>query len=182
MRGSWKSGVSPRQHPSSLIGKSWTKEHGEPELDEHDLPKPTFVPWLAKTVEHPEAYGIYFQDRWEEALSVQPRFLYINDWNEWTAGKYHEQSTLDSINFMRRGKDATYFFVDQYNSEFNRCIVMTLMRLMYYLRLFLPAYRMIGIEIIRFLTMKAIMPAFSIATCSFRLRCSIRRRHACWAH
>lgn len=114
--------VTPAQHPSSLIGKSWTKEHGEPELDEHDLPKPTFVPWLGKTVEHPEAYGIYFQDRWEEALSVQPRFLYINDWNEWTAGKYHEQSTLDSINFMRRGKDATYFFVDQYNSEFNRCI------------------------------------------------------------
>jgi hypothetical protein len=55
--------VTPAQHPSSLTGKSWSRERGEPELDEHDLPKPTLVPWLGKTVEHPEGYGIYFQER-----------------------------------------------------------------------------------------------------------------------
>jgi len=111
--------VTPAQHPSSLIGKSWTREHGEPELNEYDLPVPTYVPWLGKTVEHPEGYGIYFQERWEEALKANPQFLYINDWNEWTAGKYHPPEG-ETYNFMRR--KATYRFIDQYNSEFNRCL------------------------------------------------------------
>ena len=114
--------VTPAQHPSSLIGKSWTREKGEPELNEYDLPKEAFVPWLGKTVKNPEAYGIYYQERWDEALSIKPQFIYLNDWNEWTAGKYHTPETLAGLNFMRRGKDATYFFVDQYNAEFNRCI------------------------------------------------------------
>ena len=45
--------VTPAQHSSSLVGKSWTRDKGEPELDEHDMPKPTYVPWLGKVVEHP---------------------------------------------------------------------------------------------------------------------------------
>ena len=111
--------VTPAQHPSTLIGKSWTREHGEPELNEFDLPVPTHVPWLGKTVEHPEGYGIYFQQRWDEALQANPQFLYINDWNEWTAGKY-QPGEGKTVPFMRR--NGTYFFVDQYNSEFNRCV------------------------------------------------------------
>ena len=111
--------VTPAQHPSTLVGKSWTREKGEPELNEHDLPVASYVPWLRKTVDHPEGYGIYFQERWDEALSSNPQFLYLNDWNEWTAGKYHpeEGKTYD---FMRRR--STYRFIDQYNPEFNRCI------------------------------------------------------------
>lgn len=111
--------VTPAQHPSSLTGKSWSRAHGQPELNDQDLPKPTFVPWLGKEVEHPEGYGIYFQERWEEALKVHPEFLYINDWNEWTAGKY-QPANNGTTKFMRR--DSPYFFVDQYNSEFNRAI------------------------------------------------------------
>jgi hypothetical protein len=111
--------VTPAQHPSSLVGKSWTREKGEPELGEQDLPVPAYVPWLDKTVEHPEGYGIYFQQRWDEALKSNPQFLYINDWNEWTAGKYHP-TPGQTCDFMRR--KSPYFFVDQYNSEFNRCI------------------------------------------------------------
>ena len=111
--------VTPGQHPSSLTGKSWSREQGEPELNEFDLPVPTYVPWLGKTVEHPEGYGIYFQQRWDEALQANPQFLYINDWNEWTAGKYHPAEGRTTP-FMRR--NSSYFFVDQYNSEFNRCI------------------------------------------------------------
>ncbi len=111
--------VTPAQHPSSLVGKCWTPEHGQPELNEYDLPVPTYVPWLDKAVENPEGYGIYFQQRWEEALASDPQFLYINDWNEWTAGKYHPDEGK-TYNFLRR--EATYRFIDQYNSEFNRCI------------------------------------------------------------
>lgn len=111
--------VTPGQHPSSLIGKSWTREKGEPALNEHDLPEPTYVPWLGRTVEHPEGYGIYFQQRWDEAIQGDPQFLYLNDWNEWTAGKY-PPSGSPTTRFMRR--DSTYFFVDQYDAEFNRTI------------------------------------------------------------
>jgi hypothetical protein len=111
--------VTPAQHPSSLTGKSWTRENGEPPLNEYDLPEPTYVPWLGKKVEHPEGYGIYFQQRWDEALKGDPQFLYINDWNEWAAGKY-QPGGGGTTKFMYR--DGTYFFVDQYNSEFNRCL------------------------------------------------------------
>ncbi len=110
--------VTPAQHPSSLIGKSWTAKGGEPALNQYDLPLPTFVPWLGQKVEHPEGYGIYFQQRWDEALAGEPEFLYLNDWNEWTAGKYSPPS--GTTKFMRR--DSPYFFVDQYNAEFNRTI------------------------------------------------------------
>ncbi len=111
--------VTPAQHPSSMIGKSWSKEHGQPELNDFDMPVPTYVPWLGKTVANPEGYGIYFQERWEEALKGDPQFLYINDWNEWTAGKYHpeEGQTYDYL-----GRKATYRFIDQYNAEFNRAV------------------------------------------------------------
>lgn len=111
--------VTPAQHPASLIGKSWTREKGEPELNEYDMPASGYVPWLGKTVEHPEDYGAYFQERWEEALKGNPQFLYINDWNEWTAGKYHPEEGK-TYQYMRR--EATYRFIDQYNAEFNRCI------------------------------------------------------------
>lgn len=110
--------VTPAQHPASMVGKSWTREKGEPQLNQYDLPEPTYVPWLGKTVENPEAYGIYFQDRWNEALKSDPQFLYINDWNEWTAGKYQPKN--GTTNFLRRKNP--FFFVDQYNSEFNRAI------------------------------------------------------------
>jgi len=111
--------VTPGQHPSSLTGKSWTRENGEPQLNDQDLPLPTFVPWLGKTVEHPEGYGIYFQQRWDEAIRANPQFMYINDWNEWTAGKYQPDNN-GTTDFMRR--NSPYFFVDQYNPEFNRCL------------------------------------------------------------
>jgi hypothetical protein len=111
--------VTPAQHPASLVGKSWTRDKGEPQLNDQDLPVPTYVPWLGKTVEHPEGYGIYFQQRWDEAIKSKPQFLYINDWNEWTAGKY-QPAPGQTYDFMRR--KSPYFFVDQYNPEFNRCL------------------------------------------------------------
>jgi len=111
--------VTPAQHSSSMIGKSWSRANGEPQLNSYDLPVETYVPWLKKKVANPEGYGIYFQERWDEALKADPSFLYLNDWNEWTAGKY-PAGPGTKVNFMRR--KSTYFFVDQYNAEFNRSI------------------------------------------------------------
>lgn len=112
--------VTTSGHAYSLTGKSWTRENGEPLLDDQDLPVPTYVPWLGETVEHPEGYGIYFQQRFDEAIKSDPQFLYINDWNEWTAYKLHPKPEYGEFPFMRRKRD--FFFVDQYNTEFNRAI------------------------------------------------------------
>jgi len=118
--------VTPAQHPISMTGKSWRAETGQPRLDNRDMPEKTYVPWAGKMVENPEYYGIYFQDRWDEALSVDPDFVYLNDWNEWTAGKYVTGKAPGSelpgpTSFLGR-EDNTFYFVDQYNAEFNRTI------------------------------------------------------------
>jgi hypothetical protein len=108
--------VTPAQHPLlSMAGKSWRRETGEPPLNRYDLPDSAYVPWLGKTVRNPDGYGIYFQDRWDEAIGTNPDMIYVNDWNEWTAVQFHQQA-----GFM--GRQSSYFFVDQYNAEFNRDI------------------------------------------------------------
>lgn len=117
--------VTPAQHPVTMtkenmgVGKSWSRSNGEPKLNEYDLPGSAYVPWLGKTVDHPEGYGIYFQERWEDALAANPEFLYINDWNEWTAGKY-QPAGGGTTSWL--GRNNSFFFVDQYNSEFNRTV------------------------------------------------------------
>ena len=118
--------VTPAQHPSSFTGKSWRRETKEPPLNQYDLPDSAYVPWLGRCVSLPEGYGIYFQDRWDEALGVDPDFIYINDWNEWTAGRYRpgfaptREAVTGTTWFM--GRENNFFFVDQYNAEFNRSI------------------------------------------------------------
>ena len=113
--------VTPAQHPVTMtdvpmgVGKSWSRRDGEPKLNEYDLPDSAYVPWLGRKVADPEGYGIYFQERWEDALAANPQFLYLNDWNEWTAGKYNGE-----VGWL--GRKNPFMFVDQYNSEFNRTI------------------------------------------------------------
>ncbi len=117
--------VTPAQHPVTMteenmgVGKSWSRNNGQPSLNQYDMPEPTFVPWLGDTVQNPEGYGIYFQERWDEILQADPEFLYINDWNEWTAGKYQPK---DGGSTPWLGRDNSFYFVDQYNAEFNRGI------------------------------------------------------------
>lgn len=119
--------VTPAQHPMTMVGKSWSKESGEPAMDVCDMPIKAKVPYLGgKECLDPVRYGIYFQERWDDALQVDPDFVYLNDWNEWTAGKYrsgfdpggHPTPSLDSF----LGRKNPFYFVDQYNAEYNRTI------------------------------------------------------------
>ena len=118
--------VTPAQHPISKVGKSWRLGTKEPALNEKDMPARAYVPYLNKEVDDPTPYGIYFQDRWDEALQVDPDFVYLNDWNEWTAGKYRQgkdptgQADM-TVDFLGRPENP-FYFVDQYNAEFNRTI------------------------------------------------------------
>ncbi len=40
------------------------------------------------TRENAECYGAYFEDQWQYALNIDPEFIFITGWNEWTAGRY----------------------------------------------------------------------------------------------
>ena len=117
--------VTPAQHPVTMtknpmgVGKSWTREFGEPQLDQYDMPEVGYIPYLKTVKENPVLYGAYFQESWDYALKANPEFLYINDWNEWTAGKYHPDNGGKT---PWLGRMSTYYFVDQYNMEFNRGI------------------------------------------------------------
>ena len=118
--------VTPAQHPISIVGKSWRRETGEPELDAYDMPVVSNGSEGGEQQFPPTAHGLYFQERWDEALQVDPDFIYLNDWNEWTAGKYRNGKDPSGradmhINFLGR-KDNPFYFVDQYNAEFNRTI------------------------------------------------------------
>ncbi|MDR1676325.1 MAG: hypothetical protein LBR86_07650 [Tannerella sp.] len=53
--------------------KSWSRAAGQPKHNEYDLPEPTYVSWLGKTVTNPEGYGIYFQERWDKAPAANGR-------------------------------------------------------------------------------------------------------------
>ncbi|MBR3021855.1 MAG: hypothetical protein IKH59_05755 [Bacteroidaceae bacterium] len=115
--------VTPAQHPVTMtdvpmgVGKSWSRQGGEPQLNEYDMPSEAYVPWLGRTVSDPAGYGIYFQERWDDALAADPPFIYLNDWNEWTAGMYERGKKT-----MWLGRESPYIFIDQYNAEFNRTI------------------------------------------------------------
>lgn len=117
--------VTPAQHSITMVGKSWSRKDKEPKLDDKDMPVSAYVPWLKKEVKSPSGYGIYFQERWDEALENDPLFIYLNDWNEWSAGKYTAGKAPGSdspgpTTFM--GRKNPFYFVDQYNAEFNRTI------------------------------------------------------------
>ena len=115
--------VTPAQHPVTMtenpmgVGKSWTRRFGEPQLNEYDMPEVGYIPYLNQTVENPVLYGAYFQESWDYALKGDPEFLYINDWNEWTAMKFNLPPKSPWL-----GRYNSFMFVDQYNMEFNRGI------------------------------------------------------------
>ena len=115
--------VTPAQHPVTMtenpmgVGKSWTRRYGEPELNEYDMPEVGYIPYLNQVKENPVLYGAYFQESWDYALKGDPEFLYINDWNEWTAMKFNLPPNSPWL-----GRMNSFMFVDQYNMEFNRGI------------------------------------------------------------
>jgi len=53
--------------------------------------------------------GNNFREQWKRAFSLQPPFVMVTGWNEWTAGRW-----------IRPGNPLT--FVDQYDEEFSRDI------------------------------------------------------------
>jgi hypothetical protein len=71
-------------------------------------------------------YGIYFQEHWDRALSVDAPLTLVTGWNEWTAGAWNmDINPAAQYNFLGKPMDedpGRWFFVDAFNEEFNRDI------------------------------------------------------------
>lgn len=113
--------VSVAQHPFSNIGRSFHAFH-QPETDKYDL-----TPYTDQ--------GLCFQEQWSRALEVDPEFVFVTGWNEWSAGVQEMKEPIIP-NLLRfcfypgahlgaAGKEIKVgdkYFIDQYNREYSRDI------------------------------------------------------------
>lgn len=113
--------VSVAQHPLSNIGRSFHDFH-QPATNDYDLTPYTDM-------------GLYFKEQWDRALKVDPEFIFITGWNEWSAGsqtmgenvnkelqkwKFYPGAQLGKVG--KELKPGDIYFIDQYNQEYSRDI------------------------------------------------------------
>jgi hypothetical protein len=98
--------VTTGQHATSTIGRS-SLSQVEPPLDDEGL-----TPFTKE--------GRCFTQQFSKALEVDPEFLFITGWNEWTAQRFRMSST--GLMAGRIEPEGGSFFVDEYNAEFSRDI------------------------------------------------------------
>jgi len=113
--------VSVAQHPLSNIGRSFHNFH-QPETNKLDVTSLT-------------GNGLYFQEQWDRALEVDPEFIFVTGWNEWSA---HSQVMTENVSKELQKwkfypgahlgkvgeelKPGNVYFIDQYNQEYSRDI------------------------------------------------------------
>jgi len=100
--------VTTAQHAHRNIGRSF--QNGKQPSPENERPDE----------------GIYFTEQWQRALEVDPEFILIIDWNEWTAMRFVYDAGDTNLKWEvflgKQMKDGDSWFVDQYNQEFSRSI------------------------------------------------------------
>ena len=68
------------------------------------------------------ALGIKFANQWRRALELDPELVFVTQWNEWTAQRFQNTKTVNSIYAKRTLYPNDPYFVDAYDDEFNRDI------------------------------------------------------------
>ncbi len=68
--------------------------------------------------------GLYFGDLWAGALKIDPPIITVTGWNEWTAAAWTNTAMYNVYYFMGKllSSQNPYYFVDEFNMEFNRDI------------------------------------------------------------
>ena len=61
--------------------------------------------------------GLFFAEQWRNALKIDPQFLFVTGWNEWTAGRQYNPGVSMLGHVTQPGQ---YYFVDNFNEEFSR--------------------------------------------------------------
>ena len=101
--------------PRTILGRSYHSDeqwgHGtEPPVDAH---------LLAADVDR----GLQFGQQWQQALKIDPQFIFVTGWNEWVAQRFTSGSGGGPGFLGRLLKPGETFFVDNYNEEFSRDIM-----------------------------------------------------------
>jgi len=101
--------VSVAGHATESLGRSYHSDeiwgHGtEPPVD-------------AQSRTDQSDKGIQFAQQWQRALQINPQFIFITGWNEWTAGRQYAPGVTMLGHVTQPGQ---YYFVDEYNEEFSR--------------------------------------------------------------
>ena len=90
-------GPAPMSHKAGAMGRSWHQGARD-------------------TREGAVNFGLNFEEQWTRAVALDPKFVFVTGWNEWTAGRFTEWSTYTSA-------DAYYpngLFIDAYTQEYSR--------------------------------------------------------------
>jgi len=66
--------------------------------------------------------GLYFAQQWKRALEIDPEFIFITGWNEWTAARFINKDGKRPNNMLvgKPVKPGGTFFVDAYSREYSR--------------------------------------------------------------
>ena len=98
--------VAGASHPSIMVGRSF-HDGKQPALDQYSRTPDT-------------AKGLFYAEQWKQALKVDPPFVFLTQWNEWTAvpGTTGNGNGLSVGKYKMRPGDYTY--IDVYNGEFTR--------------------------------------------------------------
>ena len=90
-------GPAPMSDKAGAMGRSWHSGHKDQRPGAVNL-------------------GLNFQEQWQRALEVNPKFIFVTGWNEWIAGRYTHWSHYTDADCYYRGG----LFVDEYNEEYSR--------------------------------------------------------------
>ncbi len=113
--------VSVASHPTNSIGHSYrgnvlgANRGSEPAVDQYHLT-------------NTRGLGLYFDQQWQRALQLDPKFVFVTGWNEWTAQRFvvapSSPGGVDSTHDFAGGTigPGDTYFVDEFNAEFNRDI------------------------------------------------------------
>jgi hypothetical protein len=94
--------VCAATHPTSNIGRSF-----------HNGKQP-------QPEECRSGEGLYFAEQFEQALKIDPEFIFITGWNEWVAMRFTNGAAGEMTGKKIKAGDT--YFVDQYNEEYSRDI------------------------------------------------------------
>lgn len=95
--------VAAAGHPTQNIGKSYTKEYGQP------------IDAEFKTEE-----GVRFAEQWVQAIEADPQFVLVTQWNEWIAQRFVSQGAeVQGNHYAKKGES---YFVDLLSAEYSRDI------------------------------------------------------------
>ncbi|UJR26605.1 hypothetical protein I4U23_007925 [Adineta vaga] len=65
--------------------------------------------------------GTYFSQQWEQALKIDPSFIFVTGWNEWIAQRFVQTSATNSF-IGKQWPIGTTYFVDEFIEEYSRDI------------------------------------------------------------